>query len=65
MTVRAIELVGHWDDKGEVKIQLDTTGEYVIMTRLDAMRLATACRCPEVLLKLRSVLIVCARERAG
>ena len=60
MTVRMIELVGYWDDKGEVKIQLDRTGKYVIMTRDDALLLATACRCPEVLLKLRSVLAVSA-----
>ena len=65
MTVRMIELVGYWDDKGQVKIQLDTTGDYVIMTREDALLLATACRCPEVLLKLRSVLAVSAPLRAG
>ena len=62
MTIRRIELAGYWDDKGEVKIQLDTTGDYIIMTVPDAMRLATACRCPEALLTLRSVLRVCAPE---
>ena len=60
MNVRRIELAGYWDDRGEVKIQLDETGRFVIMTVEDAERLATACRCPEALLKLRSVLRVSA-----
>ena len=41
MTVRRIELVGYWDDSGEVKIQLDTTGNYIIMTVPDAIRIVT------------------------
>jgi hypothetical protein len=56
MTIRRIELSGYWDDKGEVKIQLDETGDYVIMSVPDAMRISTGDTLSRAFLELRSAL---------
>ena len=56
MTIRRIELAGYWDDKGEVKIQLDETGDYIIMTVPDAIRIATGDMYSRQFQELRLVL---------
>ena len=58
MNVRRIELAGYWDDSGEVKIQLDSTGGYIIMTVQDANRIVTGDMFSKAFLELRSVLRV-------
>jgi hypothetical protein len=62
MTIRRIELSGYWNDSGEVKIQLDTTGKYVIMTVKDAGWLAAIGSYSRVLQELRSVLAESSHE---
>ena len=65
MTIRRIELAGYWDDRGEVKIQLDTTGDYIIMTVPDAIRIATGDMFSRAFLELRCVLAESAPEHEG
>ena len=58
MTVRRIKLAGYWDDSGEIKAMLDTTGKYIIMSVDDAWLMAAMANgnYPRVLQELRAAL---------
>ena len=66
MTIRRIELAGYWDDSGEVKAMLDTTGKYIIMSVDDARLMAAMANgsYPRVLQELRVALGESSHEHA-
>ena len=66
MTVRRIELVCYWDDRGAAKIELDTRGHYIIIPVDDAKLLAAMSNgnYPRVLQELRSALGESSHEHA-
>ena len=67
MTIRRIELSGYWDDSGEVRAMLDTTGKYIIMSVEDAWLMAAMANgsYPRVLQELRVALGESSHEHAG